>query len=481
MATRIGGLWRRLTRALDRGGARHHIAAALQRNERYRLFVETAIEGVLSLDRHAIITFANPQMCAMLGYTVDEVVGQPYASFVAPEEQKANCEQMRLRARGEDAVYERCFITKDGRRHVLLVSAKALRAANGDFDGSFAMFTDIDQRKRIEAALQASEQRYRRFVETAIEGVLSLDHHAIITFANPQMCAMLGATVEQVVGQPYAAFIAPEEQDANREQMRIRAQGRNAVYERCFIRQDGRRHWLLVSAKAVMTDSGSFAGSFAMFTDIDERKRIESALQASERQYRLIVDTAMEGVLSLDATDRITFVNQQMCSLLGYAAEEMLGRPYESFIAPDQVDDFRVQAERRAQGCDSRYERCLVTKSGERHWVLVSARAVRNEQGQVVGSFGMFTDIHQRKQIELERERLITELQSALDQIRTLRGIVPICANCKKIRNDAGYWEQVEEYVTHHTEAQFSHGLCPACISTLYPELGDLEADGQTG
>ena len=71
---------------------------------------------------------------------------------------------------------------------------------------------------------------------------------------------------------------------------------------------------------------------------------------------------------------------------------------------------------------------------------------------------------------EREREVLILELQDALNRIRTLSGMLPICASCKKIRDDQGYWEQVETYIMKHTDAQFSHGICPECARTLYPE-----------
>ena len=76
-------------------------------------------------------------------------------------------------------------------------------------------------------------------------------------------------------------------------------------------------------------------------------------------------------------------------------------------------------------------------------------------------------------QVELtdeEREQLIGELQHTIEQVKTLSGIVPICASCKKIRDDRGYWEQVEAYVTRHTDARFSHGICPDCLKRLYPE-----------
>ena len=87
-----------------------------------------------------------------------------------------------------------------------------------------------------------------------------------------------------------------------------------------------------------------------------------------------------------------------------------------------------------------------------------------------------------RARVEVGRRMLVTqdalaakvsELSEALSQIRTLRGILPICMNCKRIRNDQGYWSQVEVYIRAHTEADFTHGLCPACAENLYPDLAE--------
>jgi len=71
---------------------------------------------------------------------------------------------------------------------------------------------------------------------------------------------------------------------------------------------------------------------------------------------------------------------------------------------------------------------------------------------------------------EMERERLIHELQGTLSQVRKLSGMLPICASCKKIRDDKGYWTQIEAYIRDHSEAEFSHGICPECMKKLYPE-----------
>ncbi len=80
-------------------------------------------------------------------------------------------------------------------------------------------------------------------------------------------------------------------------------------------------------------------------------------------------------------------------------------------------------------------------------------------------------EVAERKRVEEEREKVISQLQLALAHVKKLSGLLPICASCKKIRDDRGYWLQVEEYIHDHSEAQFSHGLCPECAKKLYPEF----------
>ena len=78
-------------------------------------------------------------------------------------------------------------------------------------------------------------------------------------------------------------------------------------------------------------------------------------------------------------------------------------------------------------------------------------------------------EMDRRKNRELELRRSNDELQKALKEVKVLRGLIPICASCKKVRNDGGFWQQLEEYLGEHSEAEFSHGLCQPCIKKLYP------------
>ena len=80
-------------------------------------------------------------------------------------------------------------------------------------------------------------------------------------------------------------------------------------------------------------------------------------------------------------------------------------------------------------------------------------------------------EIERRKAAEQERDEVINELQKALSEVKTLRGLLPICCNCKKIRDDNGYWNRIESYIQSHSEAEFSHGICPDCLKELYPGL----------
>ena len=85
-------------------------------------------------------------------------------------------------------------------------------------------------------------------------------------------------------------------------------------------------------------------------------------------------------------------------------------------------------------------------------------------------------DISERKRIEAERDQVILDLQEALKNVKTLSGLLPICASCKKIRDDQGYWNQIESYLHKHSDAEFSHGICPECAKALYPDFDEQKS-----
>lgn len=110
-----------------------------------------------------------------------------------------------------------------------------------------------------------------------------------------------------------------------------------------------------------------------------------------------------------------------------------------------------------------------VIKAGALDYVVKSAETLADMPHIADRALREWRYIQEKKRVEEEREKLITQLREALAQIKTLKGLLPICAACKKIRDDRGYWEQVEVYITERTDAEFSHSICPDCARKLYP------------
>ncbi len=108
--------------------------------------------------------------------------------------------------------------------------------------------------------------------------------------------------------------------------------------------------------------------------------------------------------------------------------------------------------------------------SGRERTFIVTARPFLDADNNIIGIVESFQDISDRKFAEEIKEELIEELQAALDEVNLLSGFLPICASCKKIRDDKGYWNQIESYLKRHSGVEFSHGICPECAEQLYPD-----------
>ncbi len=169
---------------------------------------------------------------------------------------------------------------------------------------------------------------------------------------------------------------------------------------------------------------------------------------------------------------RILEVNEAFVNATGYTRSEVLGETsLDLHIWRNEESRDAIVAELSKHGSIREMEEQLRTKSGEVRTGLISAGIITiNNEKHVLSSI---VDITERKRVEEERNRLISELQNAVSQIKTLSGLLPICASCKKIRDDKGYWQQIEHYVREHSNAEFTHSICPACARVLYPEIAD--------
>jgi PAS domain S-box-containing protein len=200
-------------------------------------------------------------------------------------------------------------------------------------------------------------------------------------------------------------------------------------------------------------------------------KKAEEALKASETRYRRLFETAQDGILILNAeTGQINDVNPFLKDMLGYTHEEFMGKKLWEIGAFKNTKASKAALKELQHKGYVRYEDLpLITKDGREINVEFVSNVYLVNHHKVIQC--NIRDITERKLAEDERDRLILELREALSHVKLLSGLLPICASCKKIRNDKGYWEQMEKYITEHSEVDFSHGICPECAERLYPKF----------
>lgn len=203
---------------------------------------------------------------------------------------------------------------------------------------------------------------------------------------------------------------------------------------------------------------------------------VEAQRQLSEResQLRAIIESEPECVKQLSADGTLLQMNRAGLGMIEADSEEQaLGLKVQQLVMPQYKEAFMLLIQKVFAGGSGSLEFEIIGLKGGHSWLETHAVPLRNAESQIIALLGITRDVTNRKQVEdaLEAER--RQLIKALDEVRTLRGIVPICAKCKKIRDDKGFWSQVEKYVSAHTEATFSHGICPDCAKDLYPTLFD--------
>ncbi|HEY2082034.1 MAG TPA: PAS domain S-box protein [Verrucomicrobiae bacterium] len=213
-----------------------------------------------------------------------------------------------------------------------------------------------------------------------------------------------------------------------------------------------------------------------------QERKIRRQAQLAMAHLASIVETCDDAIISQTLGGTILSWNLGAEQMFGYPAEDMVGESIESLVPPEQhheISSIRdvIEHGRRVE----RIETTRLRRDGTPIDVSITVSPIKNGDGNIHGASIVLRDITDRKRQEKERLRLIHELTDALRHVKTLNGLLPICASCKKIRNDSGYWEQVETYIRSRSNAEFTHGICPDCVRSLYPQYQSiLQRDQQT-
>lgn len=421
------------------------------------------------------------------------------------------------------------LVTRDGR--IIYVESTGAAFAHKGEVWIQGIFQDITERKKAEDALRQSEESARRLAEenavmaeigkiissslhidqiyhlfaSELRRLVPFDRVAVniieptnYSFSIPyvwgpqvsqreegKLVPMAGTATEEIFKTGLSLLVREE----NRPEITQRFPGLKPIFQAGLISvmmtpliyQDKIIGVLNVQASAanaytekdlklVERVANQIAGAIANSRLFMEHKKALEALQESEEKYRNLFSYSLDAVYLSTKEGKFIDFNQATVDLFGYSREELFNLNIRQLYAnPDDRPKFQREIEQK--GALKEYAVKFRRKDETEIDCLLTATLRLDKEGKIVGYQGIIRDITQQKKMEQEREKLIAELQDALNKIKTLSGLVPICASCKKIRDDKGYWNQLEIYIQEHTQAEFSHGLCPDCMKKLYPDI----------
>lgn len=188
----------------------------------------------------------------------------------------------------------------------------------------------------------------------------------------------------------------------------------------------------------------------------------------SETLYALLFENSLDGLMLTAPDGSILDANPAACRIFGRTLEEIRRAGRQGLLDASDPRLATLIAERQRTG-RAHGELIAKQRDGTSFPIEFSSVVFDSPEGSPKTCI-IIRDVSERKSAEAERDRLIQELQEALGRVKSLSGLLPMCASCRKIRDQAGAWHDLETYVRNHTEADFSHGICPECRRLLYPE-----------
>jgi PAS domain S-box-containing protein len=344
---------------------------------------------------------------------------------------------------------------------------------------ALALAAGVVEQRRAEAARTREEANTRAILDMALDAVIGMDEHGVITNWNPRAEVIFGWTAGEAVGKKLSeVLIPPQYREAHIRGLRhFLATGQGPVLNRRIeitaLRRDGTEFPVELSILPLKVGASYRFNAF--IADITERKRAEE----TNARLAAIVESSDDAIIGKTLDGIVVSWNRGAERIFGYAAEEVLGRPITLLIPPDRSDEEPKNIERLRRGERiEHFETVRRRKDGEEIAVSLTISPIKDETGKIVGISKIVRDISERQRAKEELERLVRDLMDALAQVKTMKGLLPICASCKKIRSDEGYWKSIETYIEEHSDASFTHGICPDCVQKIYGYRPKIEEKG---
>ena len=374
--------------------------------------VDHASMSIMTVAADGTIIYVNDCACDEFGALREDMVGAKLWDYDQHASAATWPEFWKALKRTRVMEFEVDRVRSDGRRRIVDVAANYLEGA--ECLNSYSR--DITDRRLAEEQSRASEGMYRRIVEMAGEGIWAMDGESRTTFVNSQMAALLGYEIEEVLGCVVTDFMFGEDLGDHGTRMRARRRGQSGSYQRRFRRKDGGEIWTSVSSTPDLGQDGEYLGSFAMVTDITERKQAGDALRESEEQFKRFAEH-LPGRLSIkDAELRYVYGNDERAAESPLSSEQWIGKTPEELWSPEEAVLCRETGERVLAGevVDEISE--WSSDHGIEYQRSVHFPIIREDESALVG--GITLDVTEQVEAQEEVRRQAEQLR------RTVEGAV---------------------------------------------------------
>ncbi|MBL1263743.1 sensor domain-containing protein [Methylomicrobium sp. RS1] len=368
-----------------------------ENEEKLRGLYELSPLGIALTDMKGRFIEFNEAFRRICGYSADELKNLDYWALTPQEYESQEAEQLESLLRvGYYGPYEKEYRNKSGQRIPLRLNGMLVSGPHGQ-RYIWSIMEDISKWRQALKALSESEERYRLIVETSNEGICSIDKRFRIVFVNSAMALMLGYAPEQMLGRLLEEFVFEADIPHFRREMQQRSRGESTYYELRLRRRDGKIRWCSIAGSALTDSDGSFAGAFAMFTDITDRR-----LAAEEMELAaLVYQASSQAMMVTDADNLIITVNPAFTEITGYGFEEVLGKQ-PNFLFSVSHDgtsaremDWSISTSGKWQG-----EVWSRRKGGEIYPARLIADTICRDEGSTYRRVALFSDITEEKKSE---------------------------------------------------------------------------------
>ncbi|MGA8184708.1 MAG: PAS domain S-box protein, partial [Terriglobia bacterium] len=386
--------------------------------ERYQILFNSISDAVFvaTLGRDHLperLIQINDVACQRLGYTREEMMKLGPQDIDAPDKLGDMRAFMKRLPAEKSALFETEHVHRDGHRIPVELSIQTF--AMGGRQVALAIARDITERKRDQEAVQASEKRYRRFVEGNAAAYLRATADGRILECNESMLRMLGFGSREELQSVRAEDLYVNRAERQAMIQQLREQKTLSNFEVTFKRKDGAPVFALVNITLVAEYDGTVIEGTAI--DITERKRAQEAIVASEQRYAELFENATDSILVFDLTGRLTKINRAAEALIGYRREETANLTIHQLVPPEDHEVSHQELARLGAGGEpATREWKVLTQDGRRVPVEVSARTIYQD-GKPIGIQAIARDITNNKRIEAENSRLGAVVEQAADGV----------------------------------------------------------------